>query len=184
LTTHVETHPSQGAQRNIAGASASLAISDQEVQTTLDTSGLTAGHVYTLWFVAINRPTRCATTPCKAPDVLANTAAVRADVRWAAGGIATQSGALSLTGRVPTGAWSKSWFEHGLSNPGGAEIHLVLNDHGPAIPGRERAMQTTYREGCTDESLPPPFPATAKRDGAAGPNKCALVQDAIFIQKG
>jgi hypothetical protein len=180
-TSHVETHPSQGAQRTIDGAAATLAISDREVVTGLDTRGLTPGHVYTLWLVAINRPLQCATAPCKAPDILANTDSVLADVRWVAGGVADDAGSLSLTGRTPVGAWDAGWFGHGLTNPRGAEIHLVVNDHGPVIAGREQAMQTSYREGCTDESLPPPFPATAKADGTAGPNKCALVQDAIFV---
>jgi hypothetical protein len=183
-TTHVETHPSQGAQRTIAGAEASLASIGDAVEARVTTTGLTPSHVYTLWFVAINDPEQCATTPCKAPDVLRRTERVKADVRWAAGGVADDAGALTLVGRVPTGPWSRGWFGNGLTNPGGAEIHLVVNDHGPALPGREQAMKTSYREGCTDESLPGPFPLSAKRDGTAGPNKCALVQDAIFVPKG
>ena len=61
-----------------------------------------------------------------------------------------------------------------------AEIHLVVNDHGPAIPGMVDEMLHTYRGGCTDDSLPPPFPATAKSDGAPGPNTCRLYQSATF----
>jgi hypothetical protein len=182
LSTHVETHPSQGTQRTIPGAEATVAISDDAVVARVDTNGLSPGHVYTLWFVAINRPSRCATEPCKAPDVLTRTDAVLADVRWAAGGIADEAGTLDLTANIPAGAWDSSWFGNGLTNPRGAEIHLVVNDHGPVIAGREKAMQSSYREGCTDDSLPAPFPATAKSDGKAGPNKCALVQDAIFVQ--
>jgi hypothetical protein len=182
LSSHVETHPSQGQQRIIDGAAASVAIFEREAQATLSTSELTSGHVYTLWFVAINEPSQCATAPCKAPDILGNTAAVQADVRWAAGGVADDSGALTLKGSVPVGPWDSGWYGTGLTNPKGVEIHLVVNDHGPVLEGREQAMQTSYREGCTDDSLPPPFPEAAKSDGVAGPNKCALVQDAIFVQ--
>jgi hypothetical protein len=177
---HVETHPSQGKQRVIEGAAASLALTDAGAVASLETNGLTPGHVYTLWFVAINAPERCASSPCKAPDVLVNTNAVRADVRWADGAIANEQGTITLTGWVPAGDWSNSWFGNGYTNADGAEVHLVLNDHGPVLAGRESAMLTSYREGCTDDSLPAPFPNTAKGDGSAGPNRCALVQDAIF----
>ena len=179
-TTHVETHPSQGPQRIIEPATASLEISSKQVVAELSTRELSPGHAYTLWFVVVNTPAACASRPCTAADILKNTDTVQADARWAAGAIADESGTLDLKARIETGTWPHSWFRRGLTNPMGAEIHLVLNDHGPVIAGREQTMTTTYRDGCTDESLPPPFPQTAKSDGLAGPNKCALVQDAIF----
>jgi hypothetical protein len=43
-------------------------------------------------------------------------------------------------------------------------------------------MLNTYRGGCSDDSLPPPFPDSAKADGEAGPNACRLIQDAVFMQ--
>jgi hypothetical protein len=43
-------------------------------------------------------------------------------------------------------------------------------------------MLNTYRGGCSDESLPPPFPDTAKSDGEPGPNTCRLVQFTVFQQ--
>jgi hypothetical protein len=178
----VETHPSQGEIRNVEGASARLSFLTSSAIADFETKGLTPGHVYTLWFIAINEPDNCASSPCKAPDVLVNTEAVKADVRWAAGSIAKPDGTITLRGEVPYGSWDRGWFQTGLLEPEVAEVHFVLNDHGPAIEGREESMTTSYREGCTDESLPPPFPASAKTDGEPGPNQCALVQDAIFIQ--
>jgi hypothetical protein len=148
---------------------------------SIATSGLTPGHVYTLWFVAINAPDRCASSPCKAPDVLGKSSVVQADVRWADGAVANTDGHIELTGWAPAGTWPKGWFGNGYTNLGGAEVHLVVNDHGPMIAGRESAMLTSVREGCTDESVPLPYPVIAKTDGAPGPNRCALVQDAIFV---
>ncbi len=182
IVTPVETHPSQGEQRAVPGATATLAVTDAGIMAHVQSTDLTAGHAYTLWFVAINAPSQCAASPCTPADVLGNTDAVQADVRWAAGAIARNDGTIELTGWIPAGAWARSWFGSGLTNLDGAEIHLVINDHGPVLAGREAAMTTSYREGCTDDSLPPPFPATAKTDGTPGPNQCALVQDAIFVR--
>jgi hypothetical protein len=182
LETHVETHPSQGQKRIIDGGKASIRIGGNRVTASLTTRDLTPGHVHTLWLVAVNNPMACSSEPCKSSDVLGNSEAVGSDVRWADGQIVPASGEVTFRGEVPVGAWQGSWFGTGLNSPQEAEYHLVVNDHGTPLPGREEAMLTSYREGCTDESLPPPFPATAKADGVAGPNKCALVQDAIFVQ--
>jgi hypothetical protein len=76
-----------------------------------------------------------------------------------------------------------SWFGNGYWNLLGAEIHLVINDHGPLVSHLAHSMLNSYRGGCTDESLPPPFPATAKADGTPGPNTGRLVQDVAFVQK-
>jgi hypothetical protein len=178
---HVETHPTQGPQRVIEGASATLAITGEGAMASIATSGLTPGHVYTLWFVAINAPDQCSSSPCKAPDVLGKASVVQSDIRWADGAVADAKGTIELTGWVPTGPWSEGWFGNGLTNIESGEVHLVVNDHGPVLAGRESAMLTSVREGCTDDSVPRPYPSVAKNHGAAGPNRCALVQDAIFV---
>ena len=180
LSAHVETHPSQGPQRTIEGASARLVASELGASFEVRTRELTPGHVYTIWLVAINNPDACAASPCESADVLGNTDAVLADVRWGAGAVADADGEASFVAWAPVGAWESSWFGHGFTNAEHAELHIVVNDHGPLIPERAAEMLTSYREGCTDESLPPPFPRTATSDGRPGPNACALAQDAIF----
>ena len=94
--------------------------------------------------------------------------------------VAGEDGAAVFSGSLPAGAWSNSWLGRGLISPYGAEIHLVLNDHGPAIPDILDNMLHSYRGGCTDASLPPFFPATAFADGIPGPNTCRLYQVAVF----
>lgn len=74
------------------------------------------------------------------------------------------------------------WFGNGFTKPTGAEIHLVINSHGLLISDMAAEMLNTYRGGCTDDSLPPPFPETAKADGEPNPNSCALIQEAISQQ--
>jgi hypothetical protein len=96
--------------------------------------------------------------------------------------VAGSDGSASFAGFVSAGELPDGWFGNGFTNPLGAEIHLVLNDHGPTIPELVSNMLQTYRGGCTDESLPPAFPETAKADGIPGPNTCRLYQVAIFQQ--
>ena len=82
---------------------------------------------------------------------------------------------------MKTGPLPEGWIAgRGLENPLGADVHLVLNDHGPVLTEFMSEMIHTYRAGCTDASLPPIFPASAKADGTPGPNTCRLWQVAVF----
>ena len=62
-----------------------------------------------------------------------------------------------------------------------AEVHLVINDHGPMLADFMPGMVRTYRGGCSDASpFPPIFPDTAIVDGEVGPNICRLFQSAVL----
>ena len=76
----------------------------------------------------------------------------------------------------------QAWYGNGLQDPEAAEIHLVINDHGPLLADMVGTMLGSYRGGCTDESLPLLFPDSAKADGTPGPNACLLYQVAVFQQ--
>jgi hypothetical protein len=167
----------------VEGAHATLNTNANGASFTFHATQLNPGHVYTVWFVAINAPENCATSPCTAPaDVLGNTEGVQANITYGAGHVVGESGQATFAGFIPAGDMSNGWFGTPFTNPLGAEIHLVLNDHGPKIAELVSNMLHTYRGGCTDESLPPPFPATAIADGIPGPNTCRLYQVAIFQQ--
>lgn len=101
---------------------------------------------------------------------------------WAAGSVANTSGEAGFVAALEAGAVPGGWFGNGLTDPMGADVHLILMDHGPAIPGLLAEQVSTLRGGCTDESVPPPFPAVAHADGTPGPNTCRLVQVAVFEQ--
>lgn len=177
--TTVSWHAQSGSG-TVPGAWAKLKRDDRGAKFTFHATQLKAGHVYTVWFVIVNDPTACATTPCTAADIILNSNAVSSDVTYGAGRVAGNSGKASFSGRISAGVLSNSWFGNGFTNPRGAEIHLVLNDHGPVIPDLVSNMLTTYRGGCTTESLPTIFPPTAIADGIPGPNTCRLYQVAIF----
>lgn len=181
-TVHVETHPSQGDIRIIEGASATVMTSEEGIFALLKTQELEENHVYTMWVVIINNPEACDNSPCTAADVIGKSDEVQSEATWGDSMIYTEDARMEFTAYVPAGDVHEPWFGNGLSNPLGAEIHIVVNDHGEVIPELVTSMLNTYRGGCTDESLPPPFPESATSDGEPGDNACRLVQDAIIIQ--
>lgn len=165
----------------VAGARANLVRNPNGISYRLTTNSLTPGNAFTLWLVIINNPAACTATPCAAPDFLLNDAP-DAQVRFAAGHVAGGSGNGTFAGSVKEGPLS-GWLADGsLQNSLGAEVHLVINDHGPMIPEFMPGMIHTYRGGCADSSpFPAVFPPSALADGEVGPNICRLYQAAVFL---
>jgi hypothetical protein len=183
-TAGVSWHAQQaglGKSGPVAGASAQLVRNDNGIAYRLDTTGLEEGNAYTLWLVVVNNPSACLATPCAAPEII-NNPATDSQVRFAAGHVAGASGSGTFAGHVSEGPLS-GWLSDGsLEDSRGAEIHLVVNDHGPAIAEFMPDMIHTYRGGCSDASpFPPVFPGTALADGETGPNICRLYQAAVFL---
>ncbi|MDA5093734.1 hypothetical protein O2N63_06495 [Aliiroseovarius sp. KMU-50] len=176
----VQTHPSQGEVSVVSKAEARLHTSTEGIHVSMYTKGLAPGHVHTLWLVTINNPGACEATPCTSKDVLKRTTEVDADVGYAGGIVVGNNGRGQFAAYQPIGDLSGAWFEAGLKNTSNVEVHLVVNDHGPVIPSRLPEMLKTYRDGCTDESIPAPMPASARAQGEPGPNACRLVQFSIF----
>ena len=179
-TAPVKSHPSQGDVAVVAGATARLATHDNGVFVNIDTTALTPGNVHTLWLVVINNPAACEGENCTSKDVLKRSDIVDSDVGYAGGVIVDENGEARFAYHQAEGALNGGWFGAGLKATDAAEIHLVINDHGPVINDRVERMLATYRDGCTDESIPAPMPDTARAQGEAGPNACRLMQFAIF----
>jgi hypothetical protein len=182
-TAGVSWHAQQaglGKSGAVAGASAQVVRNDNGIAYKLSTTGLEEGNAYTLWLVVINNPSACAATPCSAPDII-NNAAADAQVGFAAGHVAGASGNGTFSGHVSEGPLSGWLANRSLDDARGAEVHLVINDHGPAIAEYMPGMIRTYRGGCSDSSpFPAVFPPTALADGEPGPNICRLFQAAVF----
>lgn len=168
--------------RPIAGAQANLLTSSDGATMTLTTGQLEPGHVTTAWWVIMTRPELCETSPCSPEDVIGGADRVGTQIVYADGVVNGSDGTASFSAHLAAGEVQNGWYDQSFDNPGDAEIHLVLNDHGPLLPEIAASMLTSYRGGCSDDSLPPPFPATAKANGTPGPNSCQLIQDAIFMQ--
>jgi hypothetical protein len=178
VTWHAQ-QASQGQTGTVSGASAQLVRNDNGITYQLSASGLQAGNAYTLWLVVINNPSFCAADPCTAAEIF--NPASRSQVLFAAGNVAGGSGQATFAGHVSEGALS-GWLAGGaLEDARTADIHLVVNDHGPALPEFMPGMIHTYRGGCSNASpFPGIFPATALADGEVGPNICRLSQVATF----
>jgi len=182
-TVGVNWHPQQASQGNegsVDGAEAILVRTKKSISYRFNTSSLNPGNAYTVWVIVVNNPADCEAQPCSAPDVLTNPD-VDAQVLWGTGRVIGDSGKANFAGSLREGV-VEGWLpDRTFDDTKGAEIHLVLNDHGPEIAELMPSMIKTYRAGCSDESpFPPIFPATALADGEAGPNTCLLSQVAIF----
>lgn len=162
-----------------AGAFAELVRRSDGVSFHINTHHLRAGHAYTVWFVVLNNPDACLATPCSAVDILQR-AETDAQVTYGAGHVIGGSGRAGFAGAFRSGPIEGWLAGGGLHDPRGAEIQLVINDHGPKLPAFMPGMISTYRAGCTDASLPGIFPPSAKADGQPGPNACQLYQMAVF----
>ena len=185
-STHVETHPSQGDIRVIEGSTATLISSEAGIAVNMTTDELEENHVYSMWVVMINNPSACEEAPwvlCPPPQILGNTDELLAEITWGDSIVTGPDTRMEFSAFFPAGDIPKSWYGNGLTNPTDAHIHLIINDHGELIPEQASSMMNTYRGGCNDESLPPPFPDIAKADGEPGPNSCKLIQFVEFVQE-
>jgi hypothetical protein len=162
------------------GPEAQLVRTGNGISYSLRTDRLRAGHAYTVWVVVVNDPQECAATPCSPQDLILNPQ-TNAQVTFGTGHVVGGSGEAGFGGALRRGPIPAGWNpDQGLDDPLGAEVHLVLNDHGQKLPAYMPEMIHTYRAGCTDASLPPIFPPSAKADGTPGPNTCRLWQLAVF----
>jgi hypothetical protein len=81
------------------------------------------------------------------------------------GGVANWGGALRL-GDISQALWGT-----GLTNPLGADVHLIVHSHGPAIPKTIASMIHSFGGGCSN--VPP-------GTGAPGPNECVDLQFSAY----
>ena len=175
------THHARGSEE-IAGTEALLLTSKEGVFVSMSTKELVPGNAYTLWLVVINKPEACESSPCRPPDILEGSPRTLSDIGYAGGLVAKADGSGHFAAYQSKGSLPQAWYGNGLQDPEGAEIHLVINDHGPLLADMVGTMLGSYRGGCTDESLPLLFPDSAKADGTPGPNACLLYQVAVFQQ--
>lgn len=130
----------------IAGASAALTRTANGVNLWFQTNGLTSGNAYTLWVVAFNHPAACIVPDeCTLDDFFANDPAVAADLINGGGLVAGGSGQGTLAGRV--GVEGELGLRGiGLLDAFEPEIHLVVRDHGPKLPGSAQLKE--FAGGC------------------------------------
>lgn len=156
-------------------AGASLSRNNHGVLGTISTSGLTPGHVITLWWAIYNNPEFCANATCAPPDF--NNPAVNGSLQFGGATIADAGGRVSFMGYLGVGDNNGFYLNPAFPNmpnpsPGivdtrRAQIHLAVRTHGMPNPNPVIYQQqlTSFQGGCS-VAMPP----------------CATVQAAIFLQ--
>jgi hypothetical protein len=158
----------------IPQAGASLARNNDGVLGTISTSGLTPGHVITVWWSIFNNPEFCANPVCAASDF--NNPLVNGSLQFGGGTLADAGGRVSFAGYLAEGENTGFYLNPAFPNmpnpaPGivdtkTAQIHLAIRRHGPAS-----ADPTILNEQLTS------FPG-----GCSMTNPCATIQAAPFLQ--
>ncbi len=153
----------------VSGATSTFVRSNEGVDFTLNTTGLPAGHVIIVKALIFNQPLSCthgaSGRRCGGDDIGA--AGVQGSIVFARGFVLRQTGAVSVTGHIGTDDRTRALVGDGLTNPHGADVHLVVVDHGPPITGLYNDQLSTIGGGCKD--APP-------GGGAPGANTCADLQ--------
>lgn len=147
---------------------------------TVTSSGLTPGNVVTIWWVAIQNHQNCKTNPCSPVEAMGNGIENDTVAKLAASGVVAEDGTISLASFLPAGVAVGNFYDTTLHSPETAEYHLPMHNHGPLDPSIAEDMLTSFRAGCSDESLPPYYPETALADGVMGGFNCKTVQVALF----
>ena len=117
----------------VPGASSTLITNDSGATMTLHTSEIPAGHAVTVWWIIFNNPEEClfgtGGLRCGEGDLFGNPD-VDASVVYAAGHVVGRSGRSNWGGWIGVGDTQDALFGPGLLNPLGADIHLIVHDHG------------------------------------------------------
>ena len=177
----------------VEDATARLTRGDDTLFTRTDTRELDHRHVMTLWWVIFNHPEYCAhgegDLACgegdlfDAPD---GPTGVEPSCIYADGSLVGGNGHARFADRLTVGESRDSCIDffvdlvpdlqgadHGLTNPEGAEVHLVVRSHGPRIPGQVAEQRSTFAGGC-EEFL------DAGATHVLDPGQCSDLQLALF----
>lgn len=146
----------------------------------IKSSGLTPGHVVTIWWVAIQNHQNCKANPCSPQDAMGNPIENDVVLKLAVGGVVAEDGTVSLASFLPKGDVDGNLNDTTLHSPEAAEYHLAMHNHGPLNANIAQDMLNSFRAGCSDESLPAFYPDTAIQDGVKGSFDCKTVQVALF----
>lgn len=149
-----------------------LVRSTDRIMASFETTNLTPGHAYTLWWIVINQPENCADTPCGLADV--GNPDTETDLLFGSGRVADESGMATFSAVLLENDGSGSINDilglpvdvGGLLNAQTAQVQLVLRSHGPAIAGMVNTQISSYGGGCT--VFFQPFEAIPDVEGECG----------------
>ncbi|MBI2632012.1 hypothetical protein HYW75_03340 [Candidatus Pacearchaeota archaeon] len=164
----------------IRGGNSILKTSHSGASIVLHTTKLIPSSAVTLWWVIFNHPENC-THPegnfrCGPNDLenLGGNSSIQSSVLYADGGIVRNNGDIDFQAFLPFNNTSGVLFGPGLINPTGADIHLVVRNHGLILPYIVKEQITTFGGGCNN---------APNNTGIPGPNTCLDMQFAVHEQK-
>lgn len=177
----------------VEGANARLVRAADAIRTRTHTTGLDAGHVMTMWWVVFNHPEHCehgaGGMACGEGDLFDGPdgpTGVEPACLYTAGSIVGGNGDARFIDRLAVGESRDSCIDffvdlvpglegedHGLTNPMGAEVHLVVRSHGPRIPTQVGEQMGTFAGGCQVFLGP-------GAEHVLDPGECSDLQFAIF----
>lgn len=136
----------------VLGSSASLVSNERGATATLKTSGLPAG-TYTTWWLIWNNPDACQNpnpilvgTQCTLADK--DNVEVGFSVVYGTGHVVGSNGVGNFGSHLDKDDLTKVRSGAGLTNPTGAEIHVVVRYHGELEPGIVPEEIHTFGGGC------------------------------------
>jgi hypothetical protein len=139
---------SNGAQAS--GASSLLTRDDDGIDYDMHVARLPSGHVMTLRAEIFNHPDKCThgSKPLYCGQADLTDPGVEGSVVFLASNYLRGTTAATFTGRLNAGDASHAISGGGLTNPRGAAVHLIVMDHGEALPGTYRDQLSTVGAGC------------------------------------
>jgi len=146
-----------------------LTRTDTMITSTVEGANLVPGNVHTIWFVVFNNPAACSGGECGEDDIFTGpdlnvdgVIAAQIGIGNATGNIAKADGTAEFGAVLRSGDYAATGhqllFPAGLDgdellidgNTKGAEVHIIVQDHGQARGGPQLLNQLTYVEtGCT-----------------------------------
>jgi hypothetical protein len=117
----------------VPGASSTLVRTDNGISVSLTTSGLPDGHAVTVWALIFNDPTACEGGVCDETRGDLNIPEVQGSVFRVTGHVVSTSS--SFGGHIAVGDAANAARGPGLLDPYGAQIHLIVREHGMAGTG-------------------------------------------------
>jgi hypothetical protein len=177
----------------INGSNSKLIRTDFGLAMTLRTLELEPGHAYTIWWVVFNRPEACSGGPTEGPLVgmfeCGETDLGNPDVELtlavASGNVAGASGRGNFGSFLRVGdardviGQGAPLFSGPLTNPRGAEVHLVVRDHGPLNLAWMPDQIRTFGGGCDQDD--PSYPPFLVGEGVAGDFVCVEPQFTFHV---
>jgi len=154
------------------------------ISVNFQTTDLTPGYAYTLWWVIWNNPGNCAVPGACIDTDFGDAEDVGVDVLYATGLVASNGGIGNFSASLNVDDYSESInvstfglpFIGGLHSGKtfGAEVHLVIRSHGPAIPGMVDEQIGSYEGGCDNPFEFPPFTEIPDEVGECGDIEFAI----------